>query len=479
MTPPVVREADLAVLGGGPGGYTAAFRAADLGRSVILVEREAVLGGVCLNVGCIPSKALLHVAGVLEEVRALQDSGIAFGPPAIDLARLRARKDEVVATLNRGLAQLAQKRRVERVTGTGRFVGPHELEVSTGDGPLRVRFGSAIVAVGSEPVRLPGLPEDPRIVDSTGALALPDLPRRLLVIGGGVIGLELAAVYAALGSEITVVEAERQLLTGVDPDLVRPLQRRIEKRYAAVLTATRVAEVEARADALHVRFEGQRAPSASEPFDRILVAVGRRASGGSIGAEAAGLEVDGRGVIAVDRQQRTQVPHLYAIGDVVGPPFLAHKATHQGKVAAECAAGLASAFDARAIPNVAYTDPEIAWMGLTESEAAAQGRAVEKAVFPWSASGRALGSGRSEGQTKLLFSKDDGRLVGAGIVGPHAGELIAETVLALELGADAHDLALTIHPHPTLSETVAMAAELAAGTITDLLAPRPRPAPAR
>jgi len=476
VAPPASLQADVAVLGGGPGGYTAAFRAADLGRSVILVEREPVLGGVCLNVGCIPSKALLHVAAVIEEVRALEDSGVAYGAPAIDLARLRARKDAVVATLNRGLAQLAEKRRVERVTGSGRFVGANELEVATADGPLRVRFGSAIVAVGSEVVRLPDLPADPRIVDSTGALALPDVPRRLLVIGGGVIGLELAAVYAALGSEITVVEAERQLLTGVDPDLVRPLQRRIAQRYEAIHTETRVTSIEAKPDALRVRFAGERAPAGEESFDRVLVAVGRRASGGAIGAEAAGITVDAKGVIAVDAQQRTNVQHIYAVGDVTGPPFLAHRAMHQAKVAAEHIGGLHAAFDAKAIPNVAYTDPEIAWMGLSEADAAARGEAVDKAVFPWSASGRALGAGRPEGLTKLLFSKANGRIVGAGIVGPHAGELIAETVLALELGADARDLALSVHPHPTLSETIGLAAEIAAGTVTDLLPPRPRPA---
>jgi len=476
VTPPGALQCDVAVLGGGPGGYTAAFRAADLGKTVVLVERDAVLGGVCLNVGCIPSKALLHVAGVIEEVRALEESGVRYGTPAIDLARLRARKDEVVTSLNRGLAQLAERRRVERVTGSGRFVGANELEVATAEGPRRVRFGSAIVAVGSEAVRLPELPVDPRIVDSTGALALADVPRRLLVIGGGIVGLELAAVYAALGSEVSVVEAERQLLTGIDPDLVRPLQRRIEKRYTAVWTETRVAAIEARPDALHVRFAGPKAPATEESFERVLVAVGRRASGGTIGAEAAGVQVDARGVIAVDAQRRTNVPHVYAIGDVAGPPFLAHKAMHEGKVAAEHIGGQAAAFDAKAIPNVAYTDPEIAWAGLTEAEATARGVAVDKAIFPWSASGRALGMGRSEGMTKLLFAKADGRLVGAGIVGPHAGELIAETVLAIELGADAHDLALTVHPHPTLSESIGLAAEIAAGTITDLLPPRPRPA---
>jgi len=475
VTPPAALQADVAVLGGGPGGYTAAFRAADLGKSVVLVEREAVLGGVCLNVGCIPSKTLLHVAELIEQVRALEDAGVSYGAPAIDLARLRARKDDVVATLNRGLAQLVEKRQIERVTGSGRFVGANELEVATADGALRVRFGSAIVAVGSEVVRLPGLPADPRIVDSTGALALPDVPRRLLVIGGGVIGLELATVYAALGSEITLVEAERQLLTGVDPDLVRPLQRRITQRYAAILTGTRVASIEAKPDALRVRFAGAQAPAGEEDFDRVLVAVGRRASGDAIGAEAAGIVVDAKGVIAADAQQRTNVPHLYAIGDVAGPPFLAHKAMHQAKVAAEHIGGLHAAFDARAIPNVAYTDPEIAWMGLTESDAGAQGEAIEKAVYPWSANGRALGMGRGEGLTKLLFSKADGRLVGAGIVGPHAGELIAEAVLALEMGADARDLALSIHPHPTLSETIGLAAEVAAGTVTDLLPRRPRP----
>lgn len=469
-------QCDVAVLGGGPGGYTAAFRAADLGKSVVLIERDPVLGGVCLNAGCIPSKALLHVAGVIEEVRALEEAGIRYGAAAIDLARLRARKDAVVASLNRGLAQLAERRRVDRLTGTGCFAGPNELEVTTAEGRVRVRFGSAIVAVGSEAIRLAELPIDPRIVDSTGALALPDVPRRLLVIGGGVIGLELATVYAALGSDVALVEAERQLLTGVDPDLVRPLQRRLDKRYAAIWTETRVARIDAKPDALHVRFSGPKAPATEESFDRVLVAVGRRASGDTIRPEAAGVQVDARGVIPVDAQRRTNVPHVYAIGDVAGPPFLAHKAMHEGKVAAEHIGGLAVAFDVKAIPNVAYTDPEIAWTGLTEIEATAQGVAVEKAVFPWSASGRALGLGRAEGLTKLLFAKADGRLVGAGIVGPNAGELVAETVLAIELGADAHDLALSVHPHPTLSESIGLAAEIAAGTITDLLPPRPRPA---
>jgi dihydrolipoamide dehydrogenase len=464
-------ETDVAVLGAGPGGYSAAFRAADLGKRVVLVERHDTLGGVCLNVGCIPSKALLHVAQVMDEVRELAAHGVAYGEPKLDLVQLRGRTAAVVKRLTDGLEGLAKRRKVEVVRGEGRFVSPNRLIVEGPDGSTAVDFGHAVIAAGSRVVRLPGLPDDPRIMDSTDALALPDVPRRLLVIGGGIIGLELATVYAALGSAITIVELLPELMSGTDRDLVRPLQKRLESRYERILLRTRVTGIEAGADALRVRFEGDDAPPEAE-FDRVLVAVGRAPNGGLIGAERAGVRVDERGFIPVDDQLRTNVSHIHAIGDVARPPLLAHKAVHEGKIAAEVIAGEKSSFDARAIPAVAYTDPEVAWAGLTETEAEARGVEVEKGLFPWAASGRALGIGRDEGLTKLLFSKETGRLVGAGIVGPHAGDLIAETVLALELDADAFDLGLAIHPHPTLSETVAFAAEMASGTITDLMPPR-------
>jgi dihydrolipoamide dehydrogenase len=463
--------ADVAVLGSGPGGYTAAFRAADLGRQVVLVERHAKLGGVCLNVGCIPSKALLHVAEVLAAAEALAEAGVAFGAPKLDLARLRAHKDAVVAKLTGGLAQMAKQRGVTVVTGTGRFAGPKQLAVDTADGAVTVSFEHAIVAAGSRGVALPGLPEDPRLLDSTSALELEDVPARLLVVGGGIIGLEMATVYAALGSEVTVVEMLERLMTGPDPDLVRPLEKRVRGRWAGIHVGTRIAAIEPHADGLDVRFEGEKAPPAAR-FDRVLVAVGRRPNGDRIGAEAAGLRVDERGFVPADERLRTNVPHIHAIGDVARGPMLAHKASHEGKVAAEVIAGLPSAFDTTAIPSVAYTDPEVAWVGLGEAEAKANGVEVDVARFPWAASGRALGIGRGEGLTKLVFARDTKRLVGAGIVGPHAGELISECALAIEMGADAEDVALTVHPHPTLSETVAFAAEVAAGTVTDLYLPR-------
>ncbi len=466
-------QVEVVVLGAGPGGYTAAFRAADLGKQVAVVERGPTLGGVCLNVGCIPSKALLHTAEVLNAAREMEAHGVAFGPPRIDLDRLRAWKDGVVGRLTGGLSQLAKQRKVQVVRGDARFYSANRLVVDGPGGRRTVTFDHAIIAVGSEPVRLPGFPDDPRVIDSTGALALADVPGRLLVVGGGIIGLEMATVYDALGSRVTVVELTDQLLPGCDADLVRPLQRRLAKRLAGIHLGTRVARVEARDDGLAATFEGPKAPEPAV-FDRVLVAVGRRPNGALIGAENAGVFVDPKGFIPVDRQQRTNVANIFAIGDVVGQPMLAHKATHEGKVAAEVIAGQRASFDARAIPNVAYTDPEVAWMGLSEAEAKAQGLEVEKAAFPWAASGRALGMARDEGLTKLLFDRKTGRLVGAGIVGPHAGDLIAETVLALEMGADAGDLALTVHPHPTLSETVAFAAEMAEGTITDLYLPRKR-----
>jgi dihydrolipoamide dehydrogenase len=471
-------EADLhgrvVVLGAGPGGYTAAFRAADLGLQTILIEREETLGGVCLNVGCIPSKALLHMARVLAEVEEAAEAGISFGEPKLDLDRLRSWKQSVVDRLTGGLETLAKQRKVEVVRGTARLAGDRLLEIDAGDGgegPATVSFDSCIIAAGSSPALIPGLPEDERVMDSTTALELAEVPGRLLVVGGGIIGLELATVYDALGSQVTVVELLDSLIPGCDPDLVRPLQRRIGERYEAILLETEVAEVKAEKSGLKVTFAGKQAPK-PELFDRILVAVGRRPNGAEIAAERAGVLVGDTGLVPVDGQMRTNVPHIHAIGDIVGEPMLAHKATHEGKVAAEAIAGREVAFDPRAIPSVAYTDPEIAWMGLTETAAKAEGIEVERASFPWSASGRALSLGRDEGLTKLLFEPGSRRLLGAGMVGPNAGELIAETVHALEMGSDAADIALTIHPHPTLSESIGMAAELAEGTITDLLPPK-------
>jgi dihydrolipoamide dehydrogenase len=452
-------RAQVVVLGSGPGGYTAAFRAADLGLDTVLVERYERLGGVCLNVGCIPSKALLHVARVLAESEEAASQGITFGEPQIDLDGVRRFKDGAVERLTGGLAGMAKGRKVRVVTGVAKFTGPHTLEV---DGET-IGFEHCIIAAGSHAVKLSGFPEDPRIVDSTGALELPEVPERLLVIGGGIIGLEMATVYDALGSKVTVVEMLDQIIPGADPDVVKPLHKRISERYEAIHLDTRVEEVRATDDGLVAKFGGN-----EETFDRILVAVGRRPNGATLSADAAGVDVDDRGFISVDAQMRTNVPHIFAIGDIVGEPMLAHKATHEAKVAAEVIAGENVAFDARAIPSVAYTDPEIAWMGLTETAAKEQGIEVETAVFPWAASGRALGMGRSEGMTKLIFEPGGGRLLGAGIVGVNAGELIAETVHALEMGADAEDIGLTIHPHPTLSESLGMAAEIAAGTITDL-----------
>lgn len=463
----------LVILGAGPGGYTAAFRAADLGLSVTLVERDDTLGGVCLNVGCIPSKALLHMAGVLEEARALGAHGITFGEPAFDWAAIRARKDDVVHTLTRGLDGLAKARGVNVITGTGRFTASHQLEVSTADGKTALTFEHAIVATGSRPVVLPGLPEDPRIMDSTDALEIDGPPGRLLVVGGGIIGLEMATVYLAFGWQVSVVEMMDRLMVGVDRDLVRPLARDLGKRCEAIHLSTGLGGIEADEDGLHVTYTGDAAlPNAT--FDRVLIAVGRRPNHEDIGLDALGVTPDARGHVAVDVQQRTSASHVFAIGDLTGAPQLAHRATHQGKVAAEVIAGRKSAFDARTIPAVAYTDPEVAWAGLTEEDAERDGVAITKGIFPWAASGRAIGMGRTEGLTKLLFSADDGRLLGAGIVGPHAGELIAEPTLGIEMGADAADLGLTIHAHPTLSETVGFAAEVAEGTATDLPPARKR-----
>ena len=465
--PKTAATTQLVVLGAGPGGYTAAFRAADLGLSVTLVEREPTLGGVCLNVGCIPSKALLHLAGVLEEARGLGAHGIEWGEPAFDWARIRARKDEVVGTLTRGLDGLAKAREVEVVHGTGRFTGANELLVETPGGAEEISFEHAIIATGSRPVMIPGLPDDPRILDSTSALEIDGPPGRMLVVGGGIIGLEMATVYLAFGWEVTVVELMDRLMLGVDRDLVRPLERSLRKRCAAIHLGVGLGSVELDADGLRVAYRGDEAPPEAT-FDRVLVAVGRRPNHEELGLERLGIAPDERGFVAVDAEQRTSASHVFAIGDLTGPPLLAHRATHQGKVAAEVAAGHRSAFDARTVPSVAYTDPEVAWTGLTEEEARQEGIAVRKGVFPWAASGRAIGVGRTEGMTKLLFSEEDGRLLGAGIVGPHAGELIAEPTLGIEMGADAGDLALTIHAHPTLSETVAFAAEVAEGTATDV-----------
>jgi dihydrolipoamide dehydrogenase len=465
-------QAEVVVLGSGPGGYTAAFRAADLGLKTILIERYPTLGGVCLNVGCIPSKALLHLARVIAESEETADQGLRFARPEIDLDGVRGFKDSVVKRLTGGLAGLAKQRKVEVVQGVGEFASPNVLRVEGADGETTVAFDHCIIAVGSQAATLPGFPEhDGRVMDSTDALEVPDVPGRLLVVGGGIIGLEMATVYDALGSRITVVELMDSLIPGCDKDLIRPLHKRIERRYEAIMLKTKVADVEASGDGLRVSFDGDGAPE-PQAYDRILVAVGRRPNGGRIAADNAGVQVDERGFIRVDAQQRTNVPHIYAIGDVVGEPMLAHKGTHEGKVAAEVIAGHNVAFDARSIPSVAYTDPEVAWTGLTETEAKAQGVEYDKGAFPWAASGRALGLGRSDGLTKLLFAKDTRRLLGAGMVGPNAGELIAETVHALEMGADAEDIGLTIHPHPTLTETVGFAAEMAEGTITDLYAPR-------
>ena len=465
------RSAQLLVLGSGPGGYTAAFRAADLGLKVMLVERWQSLGGVCLNVGCIPSKALLHAAKVIEDADEMADRGIAFGEPTIDRGKLRTWKSQVVGKLTGGLKVLARQRKVEVVTGSGRFVSPNVLEVMGSSGSERIRFEQCIIAAGSEAVRLPGLPKDPRIMDSSDALELPEFAGGLLVIGGGIIGLEMACVFDALGSRVSVVELTPTLMPGCDPDLVRPLERRIRARYEQILLGTRVAGIESQADGLKVSFEGEKAP-APHSFDRVLVAVGRVPNGKAIGAELAGVKVSERGFIPVDKQMRTSAPHIFAIGDIAAPPLLAHKAMHEGKVAAEVAAGHKRAFDARVIPSVAYTDPEIAWVGLTETEARAQGTAFKKGAFPWVANGRSLSLGREDGFTKLLFDPESHRLLGGGIVGTNAGDLISEVALAIETGCDAADIGLTIHPHPTLSETVAGAAEAFEGTLTDLYIPR-------
>jgi dihydrolipoamide dehydrogenase len=462
-------QTELVVLGGGPGGYTAAFRAADLGKKVVLVERYPVIGGVCLNVGCIPSKALLHMAQLIHELEEFKHFGLNYGTPDFDLDKIRAWKSSVTKTLTDGLAKLVKQRKVTLIQGVGQFTGSNALAVQTADGIQAINFEQAIIAAGSHPTKIPNFPyDDPRLMDSTDALELQAIPKKLLIVGGGIIGLEMATVYHALGAEISVVELMDQIIPGCDKDLVTPLFRRIKKQYQNIWLETRVKAIESQTDGLKVTFEGSNAPE-SELFDRVLVAVGRQPNGKSIGAEAAGIIVDERGFIAVDKQQRTNVSHIYAIGDIVGNPMLAHKAAHEGKVAAEVAAGQKVGFDALTIPSVAYTDPEVAWMGLTENHAKANNIAYDKGVFPWAASGRSLSIARNEGITKILSDPATGRILGAGMVGTNAGELIAEAVLALEMGADMHDIGLSIHPHPTLSETFAFAAEMITGSITDLV----------
>ncbi len=466
-------KTELVVLGSGPGGYTAAFRAADLGKKVVLIERYESIGGVCLNVGCIPSKALLHAAKVIDEAADMAAHGIDFGKPKVDVKKLRDWKASVVTKLTGGLKMLSKQRKVEIVTGVGKFISPNAIEVTGKDGKKEtVEFEQAIIAVGSRPVKLPFLPEDPRIIDSTGALELADVSGKMLVIGGGIIGLEMATVYHALGSEISIVELMDQIIPGADSDIVAPLYKRIKARYKNIYLKAKVTKVEAKKDGLYVTFEGGDAPKEPEKFDRILCAVGRRPNSDGIDADKAGIEVNERGFIPVDKQQRTNVPHIFAIGDVVGNPMLAHKAMPEARVAAEVVAGMKHYFDPKCIPSVAYTDPEVSWVGVTENEAKAQGIKYGKGVFPWAASGRSLSIGRSEGMTKLLIDEETHRVIGAGIVGPNAGELIAEVGLAIEMGADVEDVALTIHPHPTLSETVALAAEVFEGTITDLYMPK-------
>ena len=464
---------EVVVLGSGPGGYTAAFRAADLGKKVVLIERYSTLGGVCLNVGCIPSKALLHTAKVITEAEETAHHGITFNKPNIDLIALKNWKEnDVVAKLTGGLASMAKQRSVTTIQGLGKFTSPNQIAVTGNDGNItNIRFENAIIAAGSQATQFSGAPVDNRIMDSTGALELADIPIRLLVIGGGIIGLEMGTVYDALGSKVSVVEFTDGLIQGCDRDLVRPLHKRMEKRFEKIMLSTKVSKMDAKADGIHVWFEGENAPDAAmqpQIYDRVLVAIGRKPNGKNIHAELAGVKVNDWGFIEVDKQMRTNVEHIFAIGDIVGQPMLAHKATHEGKVAAEVIAGLKVEFQAKAIPSVAYTDPEIAWAGITEIEAKTKGIEIEKASFPWAASGRAISVARTEGLTKLIFDKATHRVIGAGIVGVNAGELLAEAVLAIEMGADAHDLGLTIHAHPTLSETVCFAAEMKEGTITDL-----------
>jgi len=466
-------QAEVVVIGSGPGGYTAAFRAADLGKKVVLVERYETLGGVCLNVGCIPSKALLHAAKVIDDAGEMSDHGIQFGKPKIDTKKLREWKNSVVSKLTGGVKLLAKTRKVEVVYGVAKFKSDHEIEVTTKEGKKEtIQFNQAIIAVGSRPIQLPFLPDDPRIIDSTGALELEEVNGKMLVIGGGIIGLEMATVYHTLGAEITVVELMDQIIPSADADIVMPLYKRIKAKYKNIYLKTKVTKVEAKKDGLYVTFEGENAPKQIEKFDRILCAVGRCPNGDQIDAAKADVKVDERGFISVDKQMRTNVPHIYAIGDVIGNPMLAHKAMPEARIAAEVIAGFKHFFDARCIASVAYTDPEVAWVGVTENEAKAKGIKYGKGVFPWAASGRSLSIGRSEGLTKLIIDETTHRVIGAGIVGTNAGELVAEVALAIEMGCDVEDVALTIHPHPTLSETVMLAAEVFEGTITDLYLPK-------
>lgn len=466
-------ECDVVVLGAGPGGYTAAFRAADLGLNVVLIEKHATLGGVCLNVGCIPSKALLHVAKVINEADEMSHHGVSFGKPNLDIDKIRDFKSGVVSKLTKGLDGLAKQRKVQKIQGMARFTSPYTIEIDTTEGKKVVRFKNAIIASGSHSFKVPGIPfDDPRVIDSTGALLLESVPEKMLVVGGGIIGLEMAEVYGTLGSKITVVELGDGLIPGADRDVVKVLENRIKKRYDAILTKTKCAKVEAKVDGLWVTFEGPTAPAEPQKFDKVLVAAGRRPNGKTIGAEAAGVIVNEQGFIPADKQQRTNVPHIYAIGDVIGQPMLAHKAVHEGRVAAENCAGMKSFFDARVIPGIAYTDPEVAWVGVTELEAKAQGLQIEVGKFPWAASGRALGNGRDDGFTKIITDKNTHRIIGAAIVGAGAGELLAETCLAIEMDCDIHDVALTVHAHPTLSESVAFACEIVDGSITDLYMPK-------
>lgn len=463
---------DLVVLGSGPGGYTAAFRAADLGKKVVMIERHKRIGGVCLNVGCIPSKALLHTAEIITEADHMATNGVTFGKPDIDLKKLVNWKDGVVEKLTGGLTGLAKKRDITIMQGDGEFADPNTMKVTGEDGEQHIRFDNCIIAAGSRVTKIPPFPnDDPRMMDSTDALELEDIPKRMLVIGGGIIGLEMATVYHAMGSKISVVELQDSLIPGTDKDIVKPLHQTIEKRYEAIYLKTKVTEIKPLKSGLKVTFEGDNAPK-PQTYDKILVAVGRSPNGHFVNAEAAGVAVTEQGFIETNKQMQTNVSHIFAIGDIVGQPMLAHKATHEGKVAAEVIAGHKAGFDALTIPSVAYTDPEVAWMGMNETEAKEAGIEYVKGAFPWGASGRSLSIDRDEGLTKALFEKDTGRLIGAGIVGPNAGELIAEAVLALEMGADAEDIGLSIHPHPTLSETFAFAAEMAEGNITDLLPPR-------
>lgn len=468
-------HAEVVVLGSGPGGYTAAFRAADLGKKVILIEEHTSLGGVCLNVGCIPSKALLHAAKVIEESKEMGEFGVSFGKPKIDLDKLRGWKDGVIGKLTKGLTGLAKQRNVEVLVGRGQFTSTNMIEIQSADGAQKVSFDAAIISAGSKVTKIPGIPyDDPRVMDSTDALTLQSIPKSMLVIGGGIIGLEMATVYHSLGTKITVVELADSLIPGADKDIVRPLQKRLKKQYEGIHLKTKVVALSAEKNGLKAEFDGDSKPKSSI-YEKVLVAVGRTPNGKIIGAESAGINVDSSGFIAVNKQMQTNVPNIYAIGDITGNPMLAHKATHEGKLAAEIIAGKKASFDARTIPSVAYTDPELAWMGVTETQAKLEGIEYEKATFPWAASGRSLAMGRDEGITKLLFSKENKRLIGAAIVGSNAGELIGETVLALEMGADAEDIGLTIHPHPTLSESIFFAAEIAEGSITDLYMPKKRP----